>query len=69
MILDVPSPNRKLARNGLRGNCFPGLRAPELLVATWLEAGRLFEDIQESSRAIDSIALRVAYPFYDVRTF
>jgi len=42
---------------------------PELSVGSWLEAGRLFEDIQESSRAIDSVALRVAYPFYDTRTF
>jgi hypothetical protein len=41
----------------------------ELLVVGWLEAGRLFEDIQESSRAIDSVALRITYPFDDTRTF
>ena len=28
--------------------------------ARWLKAGRLFEDIQKSSRAIDSVALRIA---------
>lgn len=32
----------------------------ELLVLGWLEAGRLFEDAQQISRAIDSIAFRIA---------
>ena len=41
----------------------------ELFVDGRLEAGRLFEDIQERSRAIHSIAFRIAYPFYDTRTF
>ena len=31
--------------------------------------GWLFEDIQERSRAIDSVALCIADPFYDTRTF
>jgi hypothetical protein len=73
---------RKLARNWFRGNCTEGfrLRLPgfqrsrfegpsELLVSGWLEAGRLFEDIQESYRAIDSVTLRIAYSFYEARTF
>jgi hypothetical protein len=30
---------------------------------------RLFEDIQERSRAIDSVALRIAHAFYDLRAF
>src|SRR5260370_946275 len=47
----------------------PGLEHPELPVGNRLEAGRFFEDIQESSRAIDSVTLRIAYPFYDIRTF
>ena len=41
----------------------------ELFVGSWLEAGWLFEDVQESCRAIDSVTLRIAYPFYDIRTF
>jgi len=40
-----------------------------LPVSRWLEAGRLFEDIQGCGRAIDAVALRIAYPFYDTRTF
>ena len=40
-----------------------------LFVVSWLEVGRLFEDIQKRSRAIDSVALRIAHPFYDTRTF
>ena len=56
----VAEPNRSPASSHLH---------PELLVVCWLEAGRLFEDIQESSRAIDSVTLRIAYPFYDTRTF
>jgi hypothetical protein len=35
------------------------------LSATGFETGWLFEDIQESSLAIDSVALRIAYLFYD----
>jgi hypothetical protein len=31
--------------------------------------GRLIEDTQERSCAIDSIALRIAYLFYDTGTF
>jgi hypothetical protein len=41
----------------------------ELFVDGRLEAGRLFEDIQERSQAIHSIAFRIAYPFYDTRPF
>ena len=41
----------------------------ELLVGSWFEAGRLFEDMQELGRAIDSVALRIAHPFYDLRAF
>jgi hypothetical protein len=39
-----------------------------LFLVCWLEASRLFEDIQKRSRAIDSVALRIAHPFYDTRT-
>ena len=49
------SATRKLSRNGF--------------VGSWLQAGRLFEDIQERSRAIHSIALRITNPFYDTREF
>lgn len=42
---------------------------PELHIGRWLNAGRFFEDIQESSRAIDSVALRIAYTLHDTRTF
>src|SRR5580692_9280507 len=45
------------------------LPCPGLLVVGWLKASRLFEDIQERSRAIDSVALRIAHPFYDLRAF
>jgi hypothetical protein len=31
--------------------------------------GWLFEDIKQSTRAIDSIALRIAYPFDNTRAF
>lgn len=41
----------------------------ELPVGSRLEAGRLFEDIQERGRAVDSVALRIAYSFHDPRTF
>lgn len=41
----------------------------ELLVVGWLEPGRLFENIQESCRAVDSVALGIAYPLYDPRAF
>ena len=41
----------------------------DLLVDIRLDAGRLFEDIEESSRTIDSVALRIANPFYDTRPF
>ncbi|MGA7474887.1 MAG: hypothetical protein WBW60_19285 [Candidatus Sulfotelmatobacter sp.] len=37
--------------------------------ARWLKAGWLLDDIQKSSRAIDSVALRIADPVYDTRTF
>jgi hypothetical protein len=40
-----------------------------LFVVGWLETGWLFEDIQERSRAIDSVALRISYPFYDLPPF
>ena len=62
------------------GNCSDGFRScltrfqrvwehRKLSIGSWLEAGRLFEDIRESSRAIDSVTLRIAYPFHDIRTF
>jgi hypothetical protein len=41
----------------------------ELHIGRWLKAGRFFEDIQERSRAVDSVALRIAYSFHDTRTF
>jgi hypothetical protein len=54
--LAVPSSSNKQ-----RFNC---VETPsELPVGSWLEAGRLFEDIQESSCAIHAIALRIAYLF------
>jgi hypothetical protein len=54
----------------LMPDTFPAcLRAPRTNYWQLLEAGRLFEDIQESSRAIDSVTLRIAYPFHDIRTF
>src|SRR5580765_1145337 len=40
-----------------------------LFVVGWLETGWLFEDIQERSRAIESVALRISHPFYDLRPF
>jgi hypothetical protein len=65
--------NRRLSGIGSRGDCadcFPFAPDPfpaflvrdfaELFVICWLEEGRLFEDIQERSRAIYSIALRIA---------
>ena len=39
------------------------------MLTSRLDAGRLFEDIEESSRTIDSVALRIANPFYDTRPF
>jgi hypothetical protein len=48
---------------------FDMLKPSELPVGSRLEAGRLFEDIQERGRAVDSVALRIAYSFYDPRTF
>jgi hypothetical protein len=45
------------------------LIALRLFVVGWLKASRLFEDIQERSRAIDSVAFRIAHPFYDLRPF
>jgi hypothetical protein len=41
----------------------------ELFVSGRLETARLFEDIQECGRAVDSVALRVAYLFYDPCAF
>jgi len=41
----------------------------QLFVVGWLETGWLFEDIEERSRAIDSVALRIAYLFHDTCTF
>jgi hypothetical protein len=35
------------------------------VAADGLRRGPLFEDIKESCRAIHSVALRIAYPFYD----
>ena len=47
----------------------PSSRTLGATVVGWLEAGWLFEDIQKSSCAIDSVTLRIAYPLYDTRTF
>ena len=46
-----------------------GLTALRIIFVGWPEAGRLFEYIQKSSRAIDSVALRIAHPFYDPCAF
>ncbi len=40
-----------------------------LFVVGWLEAGWLFEDIQERGGAVDSVPLSLAYSFYDTRAF
>ena len=39
------------------------------LLAAGFKTGRFFEDIKERRRAIDSVTLRIAYPFHDTRTF
>ena len=67
----------KVGRNGILGKCSddsvcpsaPWFESAELLVIGRLEAGRLFEDIQDRSRTIDSVTLRIAYLFYDTRAF
>jgi hypothetical protein len=58
-----------MAGNALRADLFPRSWFEDeaaLFVARWLEASLLFEDIQKRSRAIDSVALRIAHPFYDI---
>ena len=47
----------------------PEFEASELLLGALFQVGWLFKDIQESCRAIDSVTLRIAYPFHDTRTF
>ena len=47
----------------------PEFEASELLLGALFQVGWLFKDIQESCRAIDSVTLRIAYPFHDIRTF
>jgi hypothetical protein len=67
-----------LAVNGIRGNRPPdGFRLrvtrfqrswfrghAALFVAGWLEAGRLFENIQSAVAQYTRIALRIAYPIH-----
>src|SRR5450631_1589671 len=50
-------------------SCVAGFGSSELLLGALFQVSWLFEDILESSRAIGSVALRIAYQFYYIRAF
>jgi len=70
---------RSSGRRIIVSDCFRS--SPTSFQRTWLESAETYllsaglrragssRIIQESCRAIDAVTLRIAYPFYDIRTF